>query len=132
VNAQPIVARTVERQDGKFFVEVVHDAADHELSGGGVRRDLDDLLPVTAVGRGRGLMEGDRDVDVAGVDAGHHGDGVVGDAHQPVVLALQGGGGRAVFVTDIELVVLNGHESVALFDRVAHFTVLRRTMHVST
>lgn len=49
----------------------------------------------------------------------------------PFVLALQGGAGSAILVTDIELVVLNGHESVAPFDLVTHFTVLRRAVHVS-
>jgi hypothetical protein len=128
VNPQPVVAGAVERQDGKFSVQVVHHAADHEVAGCGVRGDLHDLVPSTAVGCGLGLMEGDRDVDVTGVDAGHDDGDAVSDLHKSVVSAVQVGAGRAVLVTDVELVVLHRDAALAPFGLVAHLAVLGRTV----
>lgn len=64
---------------------------------------------------GLGCVECDRDLDVAGVDAGHDDGDAVSDSYQSVVAAVQVGAGRAVLVTDVELVILHRDFPLAPF-----------------
>lgn len=60
--------------------------------GARTRRDLQpprDSHELPSGERGHDVAVGDRDGDIAGVDAGHHGDGAVGDADEAAVAALQ-------------------------------------------
>ncbi|WP_405623535.1 hypothetical protein [Streptomyces sp. NBC_00076] len=68
--------------------------------------------------------DGDVDVDVAGVDAGHDDGDAFVHPYQCVVSAVQVGAGRPVLVADVELVVLNRYASTAAFDLVTHLAVL--------
>ncbi|MEV5803276.1 hypothetical protein [Streptomyces collinus] len=70
VGPQPVVAGSVGGQGRQFLLEVGHESRDQEDAGGGVEGDLGDLLPLPAVRQGLFAVCGDRDVDVAGMDAG--------------------------------------------------------------
>ncbi|MFF9158268.1 hypothetical protein ACF1AB_39270 [Streptomyces sp. NPDC014846] len=65
-------------------------------------------------------MQGDRDIDVTCVDAGVDGGDAVLHVDQPVVPARQRGSDGALFVADLELVVLHGHGPASVLGLVAH------------
>ncbi|WP_223283703.1 hypothetical protein [Streptomyces sp. FBKL.4005] len=121
VDAEPVGAGAGRGEVGEVFVEVGHEGGDLEGAGGGVEGDLRDLLPLPGVRRGRLAVGGDRDVDVAGVDAGVDGGVAGGDADEPGVrgVRLVLGDGSAG-VGDEELVVVDADRALPGGEGIGH------------